>query len=317
MAAELFSNSLSDEIRRCARAENVIRFFIENDDIVSATHLARLTMDRLSDVIERARALSDYNKSRLGIILCRELAAFEGDCVALREAEKNVHPDTPGSALTEITDRLETYVKCLAKEAASFGRTSEPLRTTTRRFLRKIIRLMLAQWVPLMGSVAALLLIWAGFHRYRTTHSLKAEYFIGANFEKLLGTGRATSIDFNWGRRNIFGGVKSEKMSIRWTGLVRAPVTGDYAFSTYSSDGVRVWLDEKIIIDDWGEHSLTRDDGTSRLRAGFHRLQVDYFTTNGAAEIHLLWRPPESPLRFVIPERFFISDDDHLPADGA
>ncbi len=46
-------------------------------------------------------------------------------------------------------------------------------------------------------------------------------------------------IDFAWLTEAPAAGVQPDNFSVRWTGQVKAPVTGDYRFSTSSNDGVR------------------------------------------------------------------------------
>lgn len=55
---------------------------------------------------------------------------------------------------------------------------------------------------------------------------------------------------------NNFGvaGLNIEQFSVRWTGKVKSPVTGNVTFSTQSDDGVRLWVNGTQIIDNWTLH---------------------------------------------------------------
>ncbi len=89
------------------------------------------------------------------------------------------------------------------------------------------------------------------------------------------------------GRRG--GGARST----RWTGQVIAPVTGDYQFQTYSNGGIKVWINNQLVIDHWRQNWLSAYDQVKiHLEAG-RRYPVkiesggDQTTT-----MNLLWKTP-------------------------
>lgn len=81
--------------------------------------------------------------------------------------------------------------------------------------------------------------------------------------------------------------------SARWTGSVVPPVSGDYTFSTYSNDGIRLWIDGRKIIDDWTDHGEKEDSGNVQLTAGRPvELRLEYFYNGGQGATKLWWAPP-------------------------
>src|SRR5690606_33656603 len=56
--------------------------------------------------------------------------------------------------------------------------------------------------------------------------------------------------------------------SARWTGFIEAPTSGEYAFHTFSNDGIRLWVDGRKLIDDWTDHGEQEDTGKIALEAG-------------------------------------------------
>ncbi len=82
-------------------------------------------------------------------------------------------------------------------------------------------------------------------------------------------------------------------VSMRWTGQLTAPATGDYELATQSDDGVRLKLDGKELFANWTGHGPTIDAGKVHLEAGKrYDLVLEYFQGGGGAMIKLLWTPP-------------------------
>ncbi len=54
-------------------------------------------------------------------------------------------------------------------------------------------------------------------------------------------------------------GLRADNFAIRWLGEVEALKSEDYRFITGSDDGIRVWFDGKLIIDNWTNHDRAAD----------------------------------------------------------
>lgn len=61
--------------------------------------------------------------------------------------------------------------------------------------------------------------------------------------------------EFNWGYSSPAAEVNTNQFSIRWSGKVTPAFTEKYTFYTLSDDGVRLWINDRLLIDDWTEHS--------------------------------------------------------------
>lgn len=125
---------------------------------------------------------------------------------------------------------------------------------------------------------------------------LTAEYFSDQNFEKLQGKRVDPQVDFNWRKTSPpMAGLGGEHYSVRWTGRLTAKQTGDYVFSLYCDDGARLWLDGKVVVEDWGGHPAR----TTVARQSVHLeagkpcdLRLDYFNDINDGEIRLGWKQP-------------------------
>lgn len=88
------------------------------------------------------------------------------------------------------------------------------------------------------------------------------------------------TINFNWAAgNNPAGGVNN--FGARWTGQIKAPTTGAYCIQTNTDDGVRLWIDNAIIINNWTDHSATVNNGTFTFTAGVKYDIVYEFYENG------------------------------------
>ena len=90
---------------------------------------------------------------------------------------------------------------------------------------------------------------------------LTARYYDGHDLGTLVTTRTDPQIDFNWSDAPA-AGLTHNYFSVRWTGSVLAQEAGDYTFVTTSDDGVRLWVDDKQIIDDWSNHAARDDSAT-------------------------------------------------------
>ena len=100
------------------------------------------------------------------------------------------------------------------------------------------------------------------------------------------------TVNFDWGAGAPAAGMLADNFSVRWSRDVRA-TAGTYRFSVYVDDGVRLWVDETILIDAWydGLNSHTAD---MHLADGAHSLRLEYYEHTGNALAQLAWERPDA-----------------------
>lgn len=87
-------------------------------------------------------------------------------------------------------------------------------------------------------------------------------------------------------------GVPAGEWGLRLTGDIDLAVAGSYQVRVFSDDGARVWIDDKVVLDDWtaGAQRWHPDSTPVTLTAGKHRLRLDYQNVSGAdARLELHW----------------------------
>ncbi|MEU9112884.1 alpha-L-fucosidase [Streptomyces sp. NPDC048483] len=97
--------------------------------------------------------------------------------------------------------------------------------------------------------------------------------------------------------------VPADHFSTRWTGSIQPRFTQTYTLTTVSDDTVRVWVDDKPVIDSAVPHGPKVDRATVTLEAGHrHRIRIDYTERTGEAHMKLLWSSPSRPQQ-TVPQR--------------
>lgn len=96
------------------------------------------------------------------------------------------------------------------------------------------------------------------------------------------------AIDFVWGTDGPVAGFPADNFSVRWTRDLYLP-EGRYRFTTYTDDGVRLWVDGRLLIDAWRDMVPTAFSAEVNLAEGVHRVQMEYYEAGGGAVARLTW----------------------------
>jgi fibro-slime domain-containing protein len=95
---------------------------------------------------------------------------------------------------------------------------------------------------------------------------------------------------FDWGTAAPAAGMPTDSFQIRWTGTVTPAFSETYTFYTQSNDGVRLWVDNQLVIDAWTNHNSREDSGTIALQAGqSYDLRLEYYDNSSSALVWLSW----------------------------
>ncbi len=98
------------------------------------------------------------------------------------------------------------------------------------------------------------------------------------------------TIDFDWGSGSPDASMGADTFSVRWTGFVQPRYSATYTFSTTSDDGVRLWVNNVLLIDNWTDHAATVNSGTMTLAAGvMYDFKMEFYENTGQAVAKLRW----------------------------
>jgi hypothetical protein len=96
------------------------------------------------------------------------------------------------------------------------------------------------------------------------------------------------TINFSWGAGSPASGVPSDNFSVRW---VRDEwfAGGTYRFKILSDDGVRLWVGDQLVVDEWRDRWAEPLVVNRYVPAGNHRVRVEYYEHHGDATISVGW----------------------------
>ena len=96
--------------------------------------------------------------------------------------------------------------------------------------------------------------------------------------------------------------VPSDGFSSRWSSWLMVPTNDTYTFATLSDGGIRLYLDGRLLIDNWRDQGWKDSARTTNLwlEAGEHAMLVEYYDRVGVAAFLVQWTgggiPPKTPL---------------------
>ncbi|MFE8071681.1 PA14 domain-containing protein [Marinobacteraceae bacterium S3BR75-40.1] len=151
---------------------------------------------------------------------------------------------------------------------------------------------------------------------------LAGQYFSGKNFDSFAYSQQDPNIDFDWGKSSP-DGLPNDGFSIRWIAeLQPAHSSGSetYSFRTIVNDGVRLWVNGSLIIDDWRSAGLTENTATASLPADkTTSIVMEYYEDTRTAEAELQWQPPGQNMSVIPGQQFSVIDysqAQNLDSDG-
>ena len=128
----------------------------------------------------------------------------------------------------------------------------------------------------------------------RKEHGLKGEYFPNVDLKDApVLTRTDPDVNFAWGDQGISPQL-IKNYSVRWTGILVPPETGDYLIGFSGEDGFRFWVDDQLVAEEWTIHrpadTITK---LMHLEQGHtYQIKIEYFQTIRSAEARLVWSMP-------------------------
>ncbi len=139
----------------------------------------------------------------------------------------------------------------------------------------------------------------------RADNGVYGEYYANTG---LSGTPTLTrgdpKIDLNYGGNRLDASLPADNFSARWTGRLRPYVSGAHVLETVTDDGVRLWIDNALVIDGWG--GLGTRTASVNLTAGQdHELKMEFYDGVGDSIARLFWTPPGGSRAIIPTARLF------------
>ena len=135
----------------------------------------------------------------------------------------------------------------------------------------------------------------------KTQHGLLGEYY---NNRRLDGTAALTRIDpelgFVW-PASPGAGVPADGFSARWTGYLKPDRSFNGWIGISSDDGMRVWIDDRAVIDNWRKGATAIETAPMEFKAGHeYRIRIEMWEGGGGARAELRWNAVEDDMTRAI-----------------
>lgn len=95
----------------------------------------------------------------------------------------------------------------------------------------------------------------------------------------------------NWGWNGPGNGIPNDNFSVRWVGRRSFPTSNWWTFRLGADDGVRLWVDGRLIINSWIDTPYRMRSARIYLGAGIHEVKVEYYERGGTAAAQLCAAP--------------------------
>ncbi|HUW82091.1 MAG TPA: Calx-beta domain-containing protein, partial [Phycisphaerae bacterium] len=131
---------------------------------------------------------------------------------------------------------------------------------------------------------------------------LTGDYYDNIDFTAFVLSRVDATVNFNWGSGSPDPSIGVDTFSVRWTGQVQPLYSQTYTFYTNTDDGVRLWVDNQLVIDQWVDQGPTEVSGTITLSAGVkYDIEMEYYENGGGAVAELRWSSA-SQTKEIIPQ---------------
>jgi len=133
---------------------------------------------------------------------------------------------------------------------------------------------------------------------------LKVEYFKGMNFEQHASTLVETEVDHTWPGPPLAeppAGLDSlNQFSARWEGFITAPEDGLYKIGLEGDDGYRLWLDGKLVLDEWRDQApLLKTVKVELTQGQTLPVKIEYYQDASGRTLRLCWRTPKQQQELI------------------
>ncbi len=120
---------------------------------------------------------------------------------------------------------------------------------------------------------------------------LKGEYF---NNLTLSGAPVLTrtdkDINFHWTLFSPAPSVNLDFYSARWTGNIQSPQTGQFRIGLEGNDGYRLYVNNKLVVDNWQKQTYQTMTGNVFFEKGkSYSIRIEFFEPVGNAHLKLVW----------------------------
>ncbi len=154
--------------------------------------------------------------------------------------------------------------------------------------------------IGIKGGLTSSDVVTGAYTITQPTSGLTGRYYNGVDFVDLKHTRVDPTINLQITSGENPAPNTNSTCSIIWTGTVTPIYSEQYTFTTVNDDGVRVWINDQLIIDDANYHGPETHTGNITLQAGqAYPVWIEYFNGGGDGEISFTWVSATQPEEII------------------
>lgn len=129
----------------------------------------------------------------------------------------------------------------------------------------------------------------------------RGEFFDNQKFEGDPTIRYTRKIEYDYGKGAPFRGIPKDDWSVIWTTCMHVDEETEMKLRISSDDGSRFYVDDELVVDNWGLHATRTRSGKITLEPGDYHLRLDYYEARHGAVIKLLAAFDDETEHEVIP----------------
>jgi hypothetical protein len=105
----------------------------------------------------------------------------------------------------------------------------------------------------------------------------------------LLSSGTVSTVNYNWGSGGVLNSNRNEGVIVRFYGFINITTAGTYNFGGNADDGIRIKVNNVLVVNSWVDDGGSFRSGTISLGVGVIPIEVLYYENGGGALVNLQW----------------------------
>lgn len=153
---------------------------------------------------------------------------------------------------------------------------------------------------------------------------LRGEYYNFFNKEPIFGGVPAISrvdsiIDFEWDTNPDTNLLKKDSFMVRWTGAIEPILDGYYSFGVSGRHGMRFYLDDELLVDEWQVNPLTfwQTDSVELQAGKKYPVRMEVYKVGGSLVGRLLWEHSKMSMRLIPQSQLYSTAPSSTNEDSA
>lgn len=201
-----------------------------------------------------------------------------------------------------LTDDRGTGVAPVALEASSSVHDAAAARSMIGTLPLPVRRKLAAAGITFLVATVILMGISVVISVMRGPQGpWRGEFFDNQKFEGDPTIRYTRKIEYDYGKGAPFRGMPKDDWSVIWTTCMHVDEETEMKIRLSSDDGTRFYIDDDLVVDNWGLHATRTRSGKITLEPGDYHLRLDYYEAKHGAVVKLLAAFDDETEHEVIP----------------